>query len=116
MDFHQEEMRQARAQAEEFNRQNMAKMKKKSAAFFDFVEAVEMAKGNAESDGIVGHFNEYGERLHYPRQAIRAACDGREDTAAVLMIQLKLLQRLDRNRNYMWMIIALLVYIASQVG
>lgn len=116
MDFHKEEMLQARIQAQEFNDKTLAKLKKKSAAFYDFVDAIEAAKRNAESDRIVGHFDEYGDRVHYPRQAIRAACDGREDTAAVLMIQIKLLQRLDRNRNFMWAIIGLLLYIASQVG
>lgn len=114
MDNYQKQMHKARVGAEDWNKKNMAELKKKSAAWNDFVVAAEQAKSNAADSEILGYFDENSNLVITQEQANKAACHGREDTAAVLMLQLKIMQRLDRNRNYMWGIIVLLLFVAGQ--
>jgi hypothetical protein len=115
-DFHKEEMRAAQAAGVAFTEKNVRTLKTKSAAFHDFFTAAERAKQMAETDGIIGSFDEDGGDIFSPEQGIKAACHGREDTSAVLMLQLKVLQRLDRNRNYMIGVIVLLLFVLAQHG
>lgn len=53
--------------------------------------------------------------VYSAEQAIKAACVAREDIAHAAIVNRLILKRLDRNRNYMWAIIALLIYIASEL-
>lgn len=93
--------------------EDMDKAAKTSAADRTFFEAAKRAKLSVNDDGLTPSWID-GEWVHTAEQGAKAACLTREDVVAVMNIQYGVLKRLDRNRNYMWAIIALLVYIASQ--
>ncbi|WP_371763357.1 hypothetical protein [Massilia sp.] len=89
-------------------------LEKKGKFFSDWVAAVKQARTVCEDAGLNAEFNEEGEAEFTTFQTAKAVRHTREDVSATLMLQVALLRRLDRNRNYMWVIIALLLYIAAQ--
>jgi hypothetical protein len=93
--------------------EEMAKQMRKSAADRTFFEAARLARTSISVDGLEPAWVDY-EWVHSPEQGAKAACLSREDVVAIANVQYAVLKRLDRNRNYMWMIIALLLYIAVQ--
>jgi hypothetical protein len=101
---------------EAYTRRAIASAKKRSPASRDFFDAIEQAKQNAKEDGLIGKRNEYGTTVHTIKQGLKASCYAREDAAAILIIQMKLLERLDRNYGLMWIIAILLGYIAYRLS
>ena len=93
----------------------MNEVKKGSAAKRDFFSAAQLARRNAKEDGILPIRNEDGEFQYTTQQGLKAACHSREDISATLTIQLAVLQRLDRNRNLLWVVIVLLSYVAYRL-
>lgn len=93
--------------------EDMTKNMKRSAADRTFFESARLAKTSVITDGLDPAYIDF-EWKYSPEQGAKAACLAREDIAAIVGIQYGVLKRLDRNRNYMWVIIALLLYIASQ--
>jgi hypothetical protein len=87
-----------------------------SSAQRDFNEAAYTAKIFTQQDGLVGSENEYGEYKWTIQQGLKAACFGREDTAAVVILQQKLLTRLDTLKTFLSLCIALLIYIAYKIS
>lgn len=88
---------------------------RKGKAGEHFALAIATARQVCEDAGLNGHVDDDG-RLHFtPEQMAVAARHTREDVAATLTLQLAVLARLDRNRNYMVVIIAMLIFIASQL-
>ena len=85
---------QQQAEANEVFYKDMEKAMKQSAAHKDFYNASVMAK--RFSQDVIPFADEHGEFQYTPEQAYKAACHGREDIGAILMIQLPALQRLDR--------------------
>jgi len=91
----------------------MDQISKKSAADRTFFQAAKTARLQVNADGLLPDWID-DEWTHTAEQGAKAACLTREDMIAVANVQYALLKRLDRNRNYMWVIIALLLYIALQ--
>lgn len=96
--------------------QQLEQSKKGSAAEFDFYSAAQQARSSIEADNLLPKRGEYGELKYRHDQGIMAACLAREDVALIATLQLSILKRLDRNRNYMAAAIVLLVYIAVKLG
>jgi hypothetical protein len=90
--------------------------KKSSSAAFDFYTAAEKARWSVQDTKLLPRRTELGELEYRLQQGLMAACLAREDVAVIAGLQLPILQRLDRNRNYLAVAIALLVYIASKLG
>lgn len=100
--------------AAEANDRTLDHLEKKGRAGADFVLAIRTARQVTEQAGLNAISDENG-RAHFTvEQTAKAVRHTREDAAASLMLQLFVMRRLDRNRNYMWVIITLLLYIASQ--
>jgi len=95
---------------------HMDEARKANAAAKDFFGAAQIARRSAKKNGILPIRNEHGEFQYTIQQGLKAACHTREDVAATLQIQLTLLQRLDRNRNLLWVAIALLGYVAYRLS
>lgn len=94
----------------------MNEARRANAAARDFFGAAQVARRSARESGILPVRNEHGEFRYTIRQGLKAACHTREDIAATLQVQLALLQRLDRNRNLLWVAIALLGYVAYRLS
>lgn len=95
---------------------NINEAKKASAAASDFFSAGQKARNSAKENGILPTRNEHGEFRYTVQQGLKAACHAREDVAAIAQIQLTILQRLDRNRNLLWIVIVFLFYIAFRIS
>ena len=102
-------------QAQRFEK-DMDDAMKRSAVDRVFFAAGRQAKRNAEENDLLPIRNEFGEHEYAVQQGLKAACHGREDTTAVLLLQRDLLLRLDRNRNLTWLAIMLLFYIAYRLS
>jgi len=100
--------------AARYDDEMLAQFEKKGQAFSDFVAAVRTARQTCDDAGLNATFDENGAAVFTPLQTAKAVRHAREDVSATLMLQIQIMRRLDRNRNYMWAIIVLLVYIASQ--
>jgi hypothetical protein len=92
------------------------KLAKKGASGFDFAVAVKTARQACKDAGLDAEFDERGNAEFTAFQTAKTVRYTREDASATLMLQLLLMKRLDRNRNFMWAIIALLLIIVSKLG
>lgn len=81
----------------------------------EFEKACDSAKRWAEQGGIFPSINEDGEERYRIQQGLQAACHGREDTAAVLIIQQSVLRRLEQLRVLAVIGLVLLAYIAVRL-
>lgn len=87
---------------------------KASAADRDFFQAAKEARLSVLDEGLWPSGSSTAAE-YSAEQAAKAACVAREDIAHAAIVNRLILKRLDRNRNYMWAIIVLLFYIASQL-
>ena len=94
----------------------MEDAKTSSGADRDFFSAAQYARRSAKENGLLPTRNAEGEFEYTPQQGFKAACHAREDTAAALQIQRAVLLRLDRNRNLLWVAIALLAYVTYRLS
>ena len=101
---------------ERFFEKQMEDAKKSSAADRDFFGAAQLARRYAKQDELLPARNEHGEFRYTAQQGLKAACHAREDIAAALQIQRAVLQRLDRNRNLLWIAITLLAYLTVRLS
>lgn len=81
----------------------------------DFYTAALSAMLAAEQDGLTPSASAYGEHRYTVQQGLKAACHSREDTAATLLIQERLLVRLQNLRVLAWACVTLLLYIALRI-
>lgn len=88
---------------------------KKGRAASDFAHAIRTARQARASAGLDMTFDEHGIASLTDFQMHRSITHTREDTAATLMLQMMIMRRLDRNRNFMIAIIALLIYIGANI-
>lgn len=86
-----------------------------SAAQRDFARAGLAAYQGMIQDGLVPQRSEYMEIRYTPKQGLIAAVHGRQDSAAILLIQNSILHRLDALRQLAWVAVGLLIYIAIRV-
>jgi hypothetical protein len=90
--------------------------KKKGAALRTFAEATEFARNQIKSDGLNGEVRPHYEIRYTVAQGLKAAIHGREDGIATLVIQRDILLRLDFINSLLWIVIALLGFIAYKVA
>ncbi|GFZ66706.1 hypothetical protein PSE10B_32280 [Pseudomonas amygdali pv. eriobotryae] len=79
-------------------------------------KAFDLAKGWAARDGIHPSIDEDGQEHYRIQQALKAACHGREDTAALVIIQQSVLRRLEQLRVLAIIGLLLLAYIAQRLS
>lgn len=108
--------KQTDEESERLFENHMNEAKKASAAARDFFSAGQIARHSAKENGILPSRNEHGEFRYTVQQGLKAACHAREDVAAIAQIQLAVLQRLDRNRNLLWIVIVLLFYVSFRIS
>jgi hypothetical protein len=82
----------------------------------EFQKAFDLAKSWAARDGIHPFVDEDGEEHYRVRQALKAACHGREDTAALVIMQHSVLRRLEQLRVLAIIGLLLLAYIAQRLS
>lgn len=107
---------QENIEADRFDDHMLGELAKKSRAYADVAAAIKEARKSCDSAGLNCKYDDQGFPFFTRFQTSKTARHTREDTSATLLLQAVILERLDRNRKYMWVIIALLLYIASQVG
>lgn len=78
--------------------------------------ACELAKGWASRDGIHAAIDENGKETYLVQQRLKAACHGREDVAALVIIQHSMLRRLDQLRTLAVIGLCLMAYVAVRVS
>lgn len=88
----------------------------KGGAALEFAAAIRSARQACAEAGLDLTFDEHGRASLSEFQVHKTLRHTREDVAASLMLQHSIMRRLDRNRNYMFAIILLMLYIATQVG
>lgn len=106
---------QADTDAEAFEAKQLAEMEEKGGVVADLVAAIRMARqGRTEAD-LDCTYTETGEAKFTIQQGLKAAAYAREDVAAVLILQVKVLKRLDRLQKFVWCILGILVTIALKL-
>ena len=103
-------------EAEAFAAKQREATKKKSAADRSFTEAAEFAKNQIKSDGLDGEIRPYCEVRYTVAQGLKAAIHGREDGIATFILQRAILVRLDSIKSLLWVLVALLLFIAYKVA
>jgi hypothetical protein len=101
------------ANAAKFDMQMAQLIKSGSAAERDFYKAAWAARTDMQANNLLPSRTEYGGLEVTDYQANLAATLAREDAATTAQLQLKILQRLDRNRNYLAVVAILLVLVLS---
>ena len=99
-----------------FYARQMEEAKKLGSAEKDFYSAGVNAKKWATDNGLMPIEDEYGELQYTSEQAFKAACHGREDICATLLIQMPILKRLDLIKNLLWACVFALAYIGYKVS
>ena len=94
----------------------MEDAKKSSSADRAFFTAAQSARRSAIQNDILPARTQDGDFEYTLQQGLRAACHAREDVTATLILQRDLLRRLDRNRNLLWAVVALLLYVAYRLS
>ncbi|MES2012945.1 MAG: hypothetical protein V4445_04275 [Pseudomonadota bacterium] len=82
----------------------------------DFYGASLFALNSIKADGLEPFENVDGELEYSLQQGLKAACHGREETAAILLIQKSILERLDTLKSILIPCLLLLCYIAYRVS
>lgn len=87
-----------------------------SSAEREFAIACLSAMRGAKQDELFPNRDKFGVPRYTARQGLKAACHGREDIAAILLIQQVVLNRLQGIRIFNWIFLLLLCYIAIRVS
>ncbi len=90
--------------------------KKRGGADRSFAEAADFAKRQVKSEGLEGEIRPYYEVRYTVAQGVKAAVHGREDGIATLVLQRDILVRLDSIKSLLWVVIAILGFIAYKVA
>jgi hypothetical protein len=102
-------------EADAFAAKQREDAKKKSAADHSFLEAAEFARNAIKSDGLDGEIRSHCEIRYTVAQGLKAAIHGREDGIATLVLQRSILVRLDSIKSLLWVVIALLFFVAYKI-
>lgn len=95
---------------------NLEDLGKASSADHDYHRELRNARWQIENEKMLPERTEFGDLQYGVQQGLRSAALAHEEAFAARNLQLVLIKRLDRNRNYMFAIIVLLLYVASRVG
>lgn len=90
--------------------------KKKGNAERDFFTAAQRARLSVFDDSLLAFRNDEGDLCYSDWQGNKAACLTREDVVGIAGVQLAILKRLDRNKNYMIGALVILFYIAARLS
>jgi hypothetical protein len=101
---------------EAYTAKQLVEAKKRGAAERSFAEAGEFAKRQIERDGLVGEIRPYYDVRYTVAQGLKAAVHGREDGIATLVLQREILVRLDSIKSLLWVVVALLAFVAVKVA
>jgi hypothetical protein len=94
----------------------LEELAKKSRAARELVESIKAARKTCRDAELDADFDESGKPFFTRFQTAKAVRHTREDVSASLLLQVIVSSKLDRNKNFMWAIIALLLYIASRLN
>jgi hypothetical protein len=125
-EWHREQAKNERLEVEESKRlfevteayyaKKFAADKKKGGATALFAQAAEFARDQIKSDGLQGEVRPHSEIRYTVAQGLKAAIHGREDGIATLILQRDILREFDFLRNLLFIVIALLAFIAYKVA
>lgn len=101
--------------AEAYEAKQFASMEKKGGAGAELVAAIRLARQARTQAGLNCDYTESGEARFSVQQGLKAAVHGREDVAATLILQVKIIQRLDQLKKIGWGILGVLIVIALKV-
>ncbi len=101
--------------AEAYEAKQFASMEKKGGAGAELVAAVRLARQARTEAGLNCDYTETGEARFSVQQGLKAAVHGREDVAATLILQVKIIQRLDQLKKLAWWILGVLTVIALKL-
>lgn len=100
----------------EHEERHLDELAKKGRSAAEFVAAIRGARQACEEAGLNANWDAAGNANFTPFQTAKTVRHTREDVSATLALQLFILRRLDRNRNYMLVIIIMLIYIALKLN
>jgi hypothetical protein len=106
---------QADIDAEAREERQFVDMAKKGGAAAELVAAVRMARRARTDAGLDCDYTEDGDAKYTIQQGLKAATHGREDIAATLILQVKIIERLDRQRKLSWWTLGILVIVALKL-
>ncbi|MDP1611007.1 MAG: hypothetical protein Q8M11_08090 [Sulfuritalea sp.] len=106
---------QADIDAEKWEAQQFDELAKKSGAYAELVAAIRIARQARTDAGLDCDYTEVGEGRFTVQQGLKAAAHAREDVSAVLILQVKIIERLDRLQKLYWWIIGILVIVGVKV-
>lgn len=101
--------------ADEWEERQFTEMEKKGGAGAELVAAVRMARRGRTESGLDCDYTEDGDARYTIQQGLKAAAHGREDAAATLILQVKIIERMDRQRKLSWWILGILIVVAINV-
>ena len=110
------ESRRIFAEAEAFQLKKMEEDKKHSSADCSYGEAVEYARFVIKQEELNPEIKPYCEIRYTVAQGLKAAINGREDGAATLVLQRDILIRLDAIKVLLWVVVALLAFVAYKLA
>ena len=90
--------------------------RKKGGVDAEFAEACAFARAEAGRSDLIPQRTEDGELKYRVSQGLKAACHGREDMVATLMLQRSILRRLSRIERLAWLGVATLGYVAYRLA
>ena len=90
-------------------------MKKRNAAERTFAEAAEFARRQIKDNGLDGEIRPHHEIRYTLAQGLKAAIHAREDGIATFVLQREILYRLDAIKSLLWVVVALLGFVAYRL-
>jgi hypothetical protein len=95
---------------------DLNRLGKTGDAEHDYYKELRNARWQIENEEMLPQRTPYGELQYGIQQGLRSAVLAHEEAFAARNLQLVILKRIDRNRNYMVAIIALLIYFAVKLN
>ena len=104
------------AEADAFQEKNLEKLASRGGIDREFFGACLAALRGSREGGLFPRRDADGNFHYTPEQGFKAACQGREDAAANLLVQRAVLERLQALQWTAWLCVLLLGYIAYRVS
>lgn len=102
-------------EAENWEAQQFVELEKKGGAGAELVAAIRIARKARTEAGLDCGYTDDGEARFTVQQGLKAAAHAREDVSAILLLQVKIIERLDRLQKLYWWIIGILVVLGFKV-
>jgi len=108
--------KEKQAEFDRYHENQLEKLASKGGIDHEYFGAMLSALHSCKENDLFPTRNENGEFVYRPEQGIKAACHGREDAAAILIVQRSILERLQILQWSAWLSIVILTYIAYRVS